>query len=701
MKKFITVILSTIMAFSIGTCGTEKLPEKANDSAPQTPGGKPAGGSDADDTGVSDTVGPAVSFAGLITELQEDGYITLDFSVTDDKSAPDKINITVLIMDEDGTDVTGQVYTPETKTFTPPCAGDYILRVTAVDEAGNSTRNQCVITVSEKAVEPEPEPEPADTSNPMISFSGLITELQAGGSAVLSFSVSDDKSARENITVTVVITNGDNVDVTGQVYTPATKTFTPVSAGNYILRITAEDEAGNSAVSSRNITVRAGLIKYVLPTQPDYGNSVSVHDPSIFKDDDGKYYTFGSHFDAASSTDLMKWTQFSSGNNANKASKLYGSNPTWQTILADAFTHVGNDGDGNPSPSTWAPDVIKIGGKYYMYYSLSLFGSGKSYIGRVEANAVTGPYSNSREVIKSFTGGGNPNAIDPCLFYDADSKLWMVYGSFFGGIYILEMETSGINAGLPKSGQNYGTRIWNGASDGPEGPYIFYNPETAYYYLMISHGSLSTDYNMRVARSVNPNGPYYDIQGNNTGSVANGGNKLAGNYQFAGASKGYAALGHNSVLREDGDYYVIYHSRYRSGTDGVTGNHNQFVNRLFLNSDGWPVLAPNRYAGEKLGRVDAADVAGSYDLVVHTTGNTQTFAESSVYSFEADGGIKQNSGTVGSWELMGDYYLRVTINGTAYNGVIAPQWNNDLSRAGLSVTATANSGVSLWANKKP
>jgi arabinan endo-1,5-alpha-L-arabinosidase len=70
---------------------------------------------------------------------------------------------------------------------------------------------------------------------------------------------------------------------------------------------------------------------------------------------------------------------------------LYGSNPTWQTILADAFTHVGTDKDNKPSESTWAPDVIKMAGKYYMYYSLSLFGSGKSYIGRVEANSVTGP----------------------------------------------------------------------------------------------------------------------------------------------------------------------------------------------------------------------------------------------------------------------------------------------------------------------
>ena len=30
-----------------------------------------------------------------------------------------------------------------------------------------------------------------------------------------------------------------------------------------------------------------------------------------------------------------------------------------------------------------------------------------------------------------------PNAIDPTVFYDADGKMWMVYGSWSGGIFLL------------------------------------------------------------------------------------------------------------------------------------------------------------------------------------------------------------------------------------------------------------------------
>ncbi|MBR2913340.1 MAG: hypothetical protein IKC40_05420, partial [Oscillospiraceae bacterium] len=40
---------------------------------------------------------------------------------------------------------------------------------------------------------------------------------------------------------------------------------------------------------------------------------VSVHDPSIFKDADGTYYVFGSHIDAAKTTDLQNWTRFTNG----------------------------------------------------------------------------------------------------------------------------------------------------------------------------------------------------------------------------------------------------------------------------------------------------------------------------------------------------------------------------------------------------
>ena len=308
---------------------------------------------------------------------------------------------------------------------------------------------------------------------------------------------------------------------------------------------------------------------------------------------------------------------------------------------------------GQWANSTWAPGMIKIGDTFYMYYSLSTFGSQRSYIGRVESKNILGPYTNSIEIIKSEPSNG-PNAIDAEVFFDKEGKLLMVYGSFFGGIYIKELYANGPNVGLPKE-DGFGKRIWVGSSSGPEGPYIFYNEDTDYYYLMISYGSLSTNYNMRVARSKNADGPYLDINNNDVSLMADGGNKLAGNYEFTGAI-GYAALGHNSVIKVDNKYIVIYHTRYKQGVSDVTGHHNMMANQLLFNKEGWPVLSPSRYAGETSKSIKRGDIIGDYDIIIHSGGNNQEFITSNTYSFNFDGSITNG----GTWKLTEPYYIEFT-----------------------------------------
>ena len=268
-----------------------------------------------------------------------------------------------------------------------------------------------------------------------------------------------------------------------------------------------------------------------LPEDGFRTTDVAVHDPSIFQDPkSGKYYAFGSHFMVASSRDLIEWDQevgdgSSESNGQKQAQELYGSGVNWRTVLAESVKHAGSG-----MPSTWAPDVNYHDGKYYMYYSLtSAFGSNKSVIGRVSSDNVLGPYANE-QIIKTSPGtdAKQPNCIDPELFEDKDGGLWMVYGSHFGGIYILELENSGVNWGLPKENSannalndGFGKKVWNGARNGQtastganrvvEGPFVFYNNLTDYYYLMTTYGDLNTDYNMHVARSRNPDGPYTDV----------------------------------------------------------------------------------------------------------------------------------------------------------------------------------------------
>ena len=435
-------------------------------------------------------------------------------------------------------------------------------------------------------------------------------------------------------------------------------------------------------------------------------SSVSVHDPSIFKDPvSGTYYVFGTHYAVASSTDLINWTQVASD---NQYQVLYGNGTAegysaWPAALKSTLDLVQPASTNN---TTWAPDVEYYDGTYYMYYSLTKdFGTRTSAIGRVESNNVLGPYGGNTIIIESVTQTG-PNCIDPELFYDKDGRLWMVYGSAFGGLYIKELYNEGENWGLPIEEEGFGKLLWSGSKN-QEGPFIFYNEETDYYYMMVSYGDLNNTYNMRVARSQNPDGPYEDITGADMATVTGdaGGNKIAGNYIF-GDVNGYAAIGHNSVLTKDGEYFVVAHARRQAGT-GVTAVHSLYVFQLFFNEDGWPVMNPNRYAGESIGTgVTMENVADTYDVVLHTEGTTADFVQSKEYAFAADGTVTSGSENVGTWTLSGDYYVTITLTGGdwqgTYKGVVAPGWDMYVENAAsaystFSMTAVSDTGRPLWA----
>ena len=62
----------------------------------------------------------------------------------------------------------------------------------------------------------------------------------------------------------------------------------------------------------------------------------------------------------------------------------------------------------------------------------------------------------------------------------------------------------------------FGTKISGGYFKSGEGPFMEYNPDTGYYYLWVTYGGLTATggYNMRVFRSKNPDGPFYDAAGN-------------------------------------------------------------------------------------------------------------------------------------------------------------------------------------------
>lgn len=489
---------------------------------------------------------------------------------------------------------------------------------------------------------------------------------------------------------------------------------------------------------------------------------VSVHDPSIFKDADGTYYVFGSHIDAAKTTDLQNWTRFTNGY-ATTNNTIFGN---LSQNLAGAFSWAGeNLEDCVGGFAVWAPDVVynpdyvnKDGSKgAYMIY----FCTTSTYMRSVLAYAVSkdadGPYefvdtliysgftpndsfavSSTKNVNRKYTStnideliaqgkvtwndswfrNGNfnnqlfPNAIDSTIYYDTDGRMYMTYGSWSGGIFTIELDKATGQCIHPKSGTTedgrmidsyFGTKISGGYGKSGEGPFIEYNPETGYYYLWVTYGGLTATggYNMRVFRSTSPTGPFTDAAGrpavleSNT-NLDSVGVKVMGNYQFSCLDTAYMAGGHNSVLRDDdGQWYLFYHTRFNRGNE----IHEVRVHAMYFNDDGWPVVAPFEYSGDRIAEYgyETADIAGDYEFINHGNATNGNVIKYQNIRLNAEGTI---SGAVsGTWQQAEDSSAAsITIGGQKYSGhFLAAQ--DEAGKPVMSFTAVGSNNQTIWGAK--
>ncbi|OMD60963.1 family 43 glycosylhydrolase [Paenibacillus sp. FSL H7-0943] len=445
------------------------------------------------------------------------------------------------------------------------------------------------------------------------------------------------------------------------------------------------------------------------PVQPVFKN-VSVHDPSIILADN-KYYVFGSHLASAKSDDLMSWTQLSSG--VVDGNVLI---PNVKEELKEALTWGKTD-------TLWAPDVIQLAdGKYYMYYNACKGDSPLSALGIAVSDQIEGPYKNKGIFLKSgMVGVGDdgetydatqkPNVVDPDVFFDKEGRLWMVYGSYSGGIFIMELDTS---TGFPLPDQGYGKKLLGANHARIEAPYMLYSPETDYYYLFLSYGGLAADggYNIRVARSKTPDGPFEDSEGQDmidsqgTAGIlfddpayAPYGVKLMGNFEFLNnddelpvSGEGYVSPGHNSAFydEETGKYYLIFHTRFPNRGE----KHEVRVHQMFMNADGWPVVAPHRYGGETIDKYTKEQIAGEYKYVNHNKEITADIVQSELIQLTKSGKIK--GAVKGKWKLIDDHTAELTIGGSTYKGVFLKEWNEATASNVMTFTAVSNEGISIW-----
>jgi len=208
----------------------------------------------------------------------------------------------------------------------------------------------------------------------------------------------------------------------------------------------------------------------------------------------------------------------------------------------------------------WAPDVVCVNGQYYLYYSISTWGSQRSAIG-LAVNKTLNPKSpdyawEDRGLVLESSPNETPdyNAIDSALFVDDDGKAYLFWGSFWDGIKAVEIDPQ---TGKPfqyralknnndlKIPDNYVAvaRRESAADTSIEAAYVVKHDK--FYYLFTSRGGccdgVQSTYHIAVGRSESPLGPYIDRDGK---PMTKGGGTV-----ILSSTERWKGTGHNGFFR--------------------------------------------------------------------------------------------------------------------------------------------------------
>lgn len=545
------------------------------------------------------------------------------------------------------------------------------------------------------------------------------------------------------------------------------------SARQYNKRVVCHDPS----IVIDNITNPASPTYYIYGSHLGRGKTTAAENYqewTVFKADESNATATNSLFCNLSGT-LVNYSDAYTTHAVTSVKDHAGKTVTFGNFDAHGWQKKGNTVKG----MQWAPDVIynKTMKKWCMYMSLNGDNWASSIVCFTSDN-VEGPWKYQGPVVFSgflgkyahngyaaaddwkntdFTiatgetslperynvgdkwGSFWPNCIDPCVFYDDQDNLWMSYGSWSGGIFLLRLDknnglrdytytypyevngkaaTSAAASANTTSDPYFGKKIAGGYYVSGEASYV--EKIGSHYFLFMSYGGLVSTggYQMRVFRSDNPEGPYVDSNGTSAvfnrylmnysaTAVDNRGVLLFGGYKWDPMSGAEIAQGHNSAFTDkEGRSFVVYHSRFTNKGEG----HEVRVHQLFLNDEGWIMAAPFEFDGETITNNDIAtkasiadtEIAGDYQFLRHEYGqNTEAKA------YETPVNIRLNAdGTIsgaenGTWErTAGTDYIALTIDDVVYRGVLVRQTIDYTNIPAIAIAALSSSSGSTTLGQK-
>jgi arabinan endo-1,5-alpha-L-arabinosidase len=330
--------------------------------------------------------------------------------------------------------------------------------------------------------------------------------------------------------------------------------------------------AGAAACASTAGVLSAGCTGAFGRRPPKYQNPVFepiLADPTVTRATDGAFYAYGTEDDwrdgegprlvpIVRSTNLVEWEY---------VGEAFASRPDWK-----------DDG------GIWAPEITRQGGRYVLYYSLSVWGDPNPGIGVATADSPEGPFEDRGKLFTSEEIGV-PNSIDP-FYFEEDGTKYLFWGSFHG-IYGVELSSDGMRI-VGEKFQIAGDRF--------EAPYILKRDGSYYFFGSVGsccEGPLST-YHVEVGRADRLAGPYRSRAGRDLST-------FPGNLVVEG-SDAFVGPGHNTMVTDaDGTEWLLYHA-YEEDHAWIQSTPRRclMLDPLVWN-EGWPSVEGRIPSTERVG----------------------------------------------------------------------------------------------------
>lgn len=488
------------------------------------------------------------------------------------------------------------------------------------------------------------------------------------------------------------------------------------------VRITVPDNVSGEKTYDA-ASIYTDVISPVTAPADSNDTTIGVHDPSIVKfPGDNTYYVYSSHHLIFTSDDLINWKKYDFTNKTVEQ-----ISPVTYNFITSNYT------DTTVNGTYWAPDVIYSENDrehpYHMYISVSCgLGGRNSAISLMKSSSPLFWADENADIVDAGvvfatkeSDDYKTNAIDAHIYTDKNGKQYFIWGSFWGGIQAASLNDDGFVEGIDYSSassiltscKNFGKTVYAQYKGivGPEGPWMIEHGN--YRYMFTSYGWLGTNYNTRIARSAissdfsnvtdTATGEDTSLKDENNISMGTeysagsttvpSGYKLIGSYRLGdgsyaintvvpsdgntyfneyilkrneGDANVYYGPGHNSAITLDnGETFYVSHTR----VNAPNGTATLQIRKMLWTSDGWPVVSPVTYAGEKEQTIPKGMLPGTYDIasvgqmkIIDSPIKARNFDApvlSSKITLNADGTLADDLGT---WIYDNDHTLTITFS---------------------------------------